>query len=525
MVEHEILLRGLLPEGNDPTILRRTDQDFIAAILAELTANKLPEMIDPALTNPDANSYPLKLYQPVHKTFYVALLDASCDFGGDPRVTPRVDPAWIEGAGLVVRRAITRDDLVVTGYEGWKRREASLLGWTKFEDIDEGDLDLDPDPDYRRPEKDYGHRVLNDLMNSGSSATSEVFSPLFVAPPEVAEATGRTILYGVIPVTSSESSEVPPELPAKWADGVGELIPPFLVEGSVENTTPEYRGRELTWKHATRDKELPSDWDDTCHKHLQEFINQLRMFVIGLDIFGDSEASKNLVRELNKIKFHIGGGNDKEAGKFLGEASEIFLDLKGKGDQNPPTIRMPYDWHDISKTDADNVKFAATKALENRMTQYSSAHKRFDDPSRGYSVRGFVRVRRNDICPPKTYWSESSELFGIAPWYETGEAPPARIDLPNVLDRSFLKKLKPNVAFAMPGSMYRTLGSMDPEELWKGNGAEEKEDLKFDWICGFNIPIITFCAFLILYLIINLLNWVFWWIPFVRICIPFPKKG
>jgi hypothetical protein len=45
------------------------------------------------------------------------------------------------------------------------------------------------------------------------------------------------------------------------------------------------------------------------------------------------------------------------------------------------------------------------------------------------------------------------------------------------------------------------------------------------WICGFNIPAITICAFLVLNIFLTLFNLVFGWLFFIKICVPFPKFG
>jgi hypothetical protein len=46
-------------------------------------------------------------------------------------------------------------------------------------------------------------------------------------------------------------------------------------------------------------------------------------------------------------------------------------------------------------------------------------------------------------------------------------------------------------------------------------------------ICSLSIPIITLCAFMVLMIFIALLNIIFWWMPFFKICfpIPMPAKG
>jgi hypothetical protein len=49
--------------------------------------------------------------------------------------------------------------------------------------------------------------------------------------------------------------------------------------------------------------------------------------------------------------------------------------------------------------------------------------------------------------------------------------------------------------------------------------------LKLGWICGFNIPLITICAFFVLNIFLMLLNIVFFWLPIIKICIPIPAPS
>jgi hypothetical protein len=44
-------------------------------------------------------------------------------------------------------------------------------------------------------------------------------------------------------------------------------------------------------------------------------------------------------------------------------------------------------------------------------------------------------------------------------------------------------------------------------------------------ICTMSIPIITICALMVLWIFLALLNIIFWWLPFVRICFPCELKG
>ena len=84
------------------------------------------------------------------------------------------------------------------------------------------------------------------------------------------------------------------------------------------------------------------------------------------------------------------------------------------------------------------------------------AETRYEDPGRQYRLRAFARVKRADGCPPELVWSEYSEPFTIAPWYDSAGLPPVRIQLP--LDRhDFLKRIKPNVAFSMPEDLFNQM--------------------------------------------------------------------
>ncbi len=98
-----------------------------------------------------------------------------------------------------------------------------------------------------------------------------------------------------------------------------------------------------------------------------------------------------------------------------------------------------------------------------------------------------------------------------------------RLPLHDPGDKEMLKKLKPNVAFTVPASMQNLL-SGDPLDRMDGKKPADS-GLKLGWICSFNIPIITICAFIVLNIFLSLFDLFFRWMMFIKICIPFPKKG
>ena len=146
---------------------------------------------------------------------------------------------------------------------------------------------------------------------------------------------------------------------------------------------------------------------------------------------------------------------------------------------------------------------------------------KLDGLARRYAVRAYIRAAAEDGCPPRLVWSNPSEPFRILPWYAS-DAPPAQVPLPDVTDRNVLKSLKPGVAFQLPPSLANLLRG-DPNDLIKGSG--NTGGLTIGWLCSFSIPIITICAFIVLNIFLSLFDLIFRWMLFIKICIPYPKRG
>jgi len=161
-----------------------------------------------------------------------------------------------------------------------------------------------------------------------------------------------------------------------------------------------------------------------------------------------------------------------------------------------------------------------------------------------------VREKPDGACPGRIHWSGYSEPFIIAPWYEGDGAPPIQVTLP---DLGGLSALTPNVSFVVP-SVLKGLMSGSPKDMLdgkfnideigvnggsgsnNGNGSSNGGDGAIAWICSFNIPVITFCAFLVLNLFLKLFSLIIRLalsvsisLKFpgmaIKLCLPFPKKG
>ncbi|HYJ86487.1 MAG TPA: hypothetical protein VEW46_10550 [Pyrinomonadaceae bacterium] len=518
MVDHPVIIRGLSVAGGSgarPTILQRTDQEFIAAILDELSGAGGLQKAVASVATPNAENAVLKLFQPVHRTFYVAMVEVACDTIG----TPRLDPTKIESAGLVVRRVAPGGG--ASGQqrlEAWVQSGKKLRGWEAFNLPEE--QKMDPDPSLRRPELMSGNDEMDrrlSIWKQSSFPFTESVAPLFTAPPEICRNVKRTILYGVVPVTSSEVNEPgsPTAQPAGWSPSDIEKIRqhlPFYLQKPQSGASPVVPAANSTITFA-----------NARDSGLENFVLSLRQLQVEFDAFGLSTEGRALLQELNRLNVDVdnaGTNVRRPFGDFLKDACEILVEAATR------SLVMPKHWPVIDQGQEQRILNLVVARLNSVLGSLMKSEGRFDEPAGQYRARAFVRVSRSDGCPPKIWWSEYSQPFTIAPWYDSNGMPPVKVQLPDPFNKDFLKNLKskPNVAFAIPEGLFNLLRDNTPEAFLKGEGRPGGGGFGLDWICGFNIPIITLCAFIVLNIFLSLLNIIFWWIPLIKICIPFPKK-
>jgi len=268
---------------------------------------------------------------------------------------------------------------------------------------------------------------------------------------------------------------------------------------------------------ARLDNVPPFDGTDGHHapmpKPLSDLVQMLRQIIAGLNAFEDT----GVVAALDRVRCSYADGSSRPFGQALKDIARLFV-LGGTD-----AVTMPSHWPTIAAADASAIKSAALKGANKRLTQILPRQGRFERPGARYQVRGFIRVKRDDGCPPKIVWAERySEAFTIAAWHEKNPlVPPTQITLPAVT-KDNASSFLPNVAFNVPKGIFKLLQKNSPDDFLKGNAQGDDSD-GLDWICGFNIPIITLCAFIVLNIFISLFNIVFFWSAFIKICIPVPK--
>jgi hypothetical protein len=502
MVEqHETLLRGSsqLGGGLAPVILQRTDEDPIGVLLEKLASDDGRHELAASKAAQTTKQGLLELFQPVHRAWHLAVLEVSCQAPG----MPRLDPRRIASAGLVVRRLGAKGVL-----EGWRRAGRKVRGWLPF---DPGEERLDPEPKKRRPERSSGHPQIDRrlLLVGLREPLEESVSPLFVAPPEVCKAAGKTLLYGLVPLASGERSEAPaaPEVVEEdFAEGAREQIPVLLKSQNAHGYPWTGTGRDLT--RETPEAGLASLLATLQHLHVQ------------LDAFDGSGPGRRVLDLLDELRLPFGGVY-RPAGRFLAAAAEVLLFRSPEA----KAVQAPDFWPAIPDGLRRRIEEAIVAAMKARLATLTAGEGRYAAPAGRYVLEAFVRVRgHHPGCPERLVWTEErTPSFRIIPWHEAGALPPTQVALPDVFDRAVLRKLRPNVAFVLPKGLKQKIDAASLSDLIDGKGGSSN-GWDLGWICGFNIPLITLCAFFVLNIFLQLLNIVFFWLAFIKICIPFPRK-
>lgn len=533
---HPVRLSGLRasPRGATvpPVLVERRDQDFVEGLLADLGDPSAHAAL--LASTPARHQGVPRLFPPVQRVFNLVVLEAFCDQPGQPRL----DPARIESSGCVLRRVVGQQK------QAWLKAGTQVFGW---EAVDES---LDPAHDRRGLAVDLGHPVLNALAPSqravrtaGSArlasarvAVNEDVMPLFKTPPAVADGVARTLLFGNLRLTSGELTEraaTPPvfgSTPQERQQLADDLVV-HLRQGGARNFTVPTARSFSTEQWAAAAQQRPGALGHAEYLALDRQLGAL-LLQLGneFDAFGSGTGPAALQAALRQLQVETdvrdGQGrlqrtDRSSAYDFLLRARAVLLDAVPGA-----SLSVPDRWGAVSATVAQAIFDASLLCLQQRFAQVLPARGRFEADGSGvearYVVRAFVRLKpEHPGCPGRLVWSDYSEPFSIAPWFESSGAPVPVIALPDLMDRAQLARVRPTVAFALPPKLAALLRT-DAKDLRDGKG-DGGNGLGLGWICSFSLPIITLCAFIVLNIFLQLFNLIFWWLPFLKICIPIPK--
>jgi hypothetical protein len=514
MVSHEIRVQGIALNGVTqprPALLQMNNEDFPARFFTDLSSLSATPGSTITTMATSAGS-PVILYQPVQRIVHLTLLDLSCESAG----FPRVDPTRVESAGVVIRRVVRNNGVndFMSPPSAWMKSADGQFRWLAMTQMDERQ---DPDP-AKRPLLNSGQPALDQLLAQQSLATaqSEVFTPAFVAPPAACDAAGHTFVFAAIPTASSDITTNPPAIPQYDASTLSSGLPTLLKAGP--HSAP-YADQPVDYRFL-------SDGFATNRgaSSFLTFSTTLRLLYTVFGAFQNTPQAKALIAALNQFNVYDQANSTTAMGTFYQNAAEGLIDYDPNSGAAPQLV-MPHKWDAFSAADAAKILNLLTGLLQNRSATVAAPMGRFQDASRLYRLRVFLRIKGDTPqCPPELVWSKFSDPFRIAAWHESAGRALAPVPLPDPTDRNFLKNAKPNCTFAVPASLMNAMSGSTLDGLSSGT-PPPKSGIQLNWICGFSIPLITICAFFVLNIFLSLLNIVFFWLPFIKICIPFPMPS
>lgn len=133
----------------------------------------------------------------------------------------------------------------------------------------------------------------------------------------------------------------------------------------------------------------------------------------------------------------------------------------------------------------------------------------------------YERPRCAGFEPPTI--SRPSRPFALASFFDP-DAPvrPVNIRLPGDTGIGGLRKFAKSVKVIMSNKLRQQMARVtqtDPIDVAEGNVGEEPT-FDLGMACTMSIPIITICALILLMIVVQILNIVFWWLPYFKICLP-----
>jgi hypothetical protein len=146
-----------------------------------------------------------------------------------------------------------------------------------------------------------------------------------------------------------------------------------------------------------------------------------------------------------------------------------------------------------------------------------------NDPDTGAAY--FLRLLyEHDPCA--SVLSDPSAPFAFAKCFDPdAPARPIRIELPSIRPKD-LRKYKRGVGLQFSPELNNLINRVNTDMLKGGSlsASDSGANLSIAFICSFSISITFLVAIIVMFIFLILFNIIFWWLPFIRICFPIPKK-
>jgi len=510
-----------------PALLRFESDSFMEDVAKLLDRD--PESLTDTVATPKTYRLPspgedeppaptdLKLYQAVHGHFYLVAATLVCRLPGLPE--HEVATAAKESVGFVLRR------------------------------VDDADADAEwawvDDPDAA---KGKAWRLL-DAEETGALADDEEVLPLFPLRYTSDERL-RRLYVGLVPTASGEAF--------KAAGALSPLVPAGTDEAGAPSADP--RPDALTAKVTdplralvAAETEAPADAPDDLKAEIEQAMADQQVeassFLLldfaeflydELGWFADASwtqptdaAGLALWSTLAAPAVSGGGTSWRSA---LATAWDERLVLSGDAPGEPSlalnlhTPGLTPDALDAAVAaalpDAETPPAGVAVSIQGDVAAEPPPVPKLDARGASHYVLRCVYLRPEcgALCPPVV--SRPSDAFTIAGYFDL-DAPARSITISMPIDTSIkdLRKLRKNVSFLLSNELRSQMNRVTSLKDALDGKFAEGQTLDIGLMCSFSIPIITICALIVLMIFINLLNIVFWWLPFLRICFPIAVKA
>jgi hypothetical protein len=455
-----------------------------------------------------------RLYQPLHGRYYLVTGSLVCRQVGLP--DKAVDPASGETVSFVLRRQVVVENSLVE--QGWDAA-ATPPGWRAVSKL--------------VGEERFPMHPLKVCLQSRPGF--DQFRPVQHCTSE------RTIYHGYLPTGNREKYRAaaaarisdPQEYLQTIQDQPGEdfranefdtrVLGPWrdLLERSDQSDTTRIRTMSLYLVLDLADylsRALPQVWEAVREEDMSE-------------IDSSRPAQRALYNRLVAIEITRGSDDAFTLHDALHERRNDLGLVSGEGAE--PDV--DYDVRNVTSAILDTLEAEMQSALGEGPTSYQMSDEMIGilqnmvelapaenaaQPEQRYLIR--LIYDYSPDCPPVV--SAPSQQFTLAPFFDSdAPARQIRLELPSIKMQD-LRKFKRGVGMQMSPELRSLMGRVN-EDILEGDGLSSGPQWGLGMICTFSLQIIFLVAFIVMFIFLILLNIVFWWLPFLKICLPIPRRS
>jgi hypothetical protein len=541
-------------DGRNAGLHRYLDGEFISRFQQDLRGRRFqqPQFSDwlaEEIHSPHDTTPVLRL--PAHRAFHLVCVEVVCEQLGHPALCPR----RITTPGFVIRRIGGEQELA------WVVEDGEPLGWQA------APTELrDPDIYRRLCASGILHKRTDEPAFSG-----EQTHPLHAFNTEDADGRVHTLLYGFVPLggfyyrrdtTDAFDRQSQEQVEAAAAE---QLLWPFGYRESGDQIWQDRHSRPVDSGRPSKSMfelvrmlvsqyhlgESHVEGNDALERLVKQFWffdpSTLPSDLRGLTYKDEYRSQLRTYRRFNLwtyLQGCFGRGENNPLPRWIARQEEE-IDAKGGLDGVSQMDKLPaiHDCgsavHDcgrlkhtllISAADAQNLRDQLGQRFRDQTLEKVREiplPKFGQDAEDIYQIVPFVRFK-NDDGNEQIQWAESihsrSQAFRVAAPFDPQASRPSLIQMPSLAD---LKRgLATGASMITPADTFNLIKSLNHKKGASADALPADEPgpgLGLQWICSFSLPAITLVAMILLMIMISLLNIVFFWMPWVRICLPFPK--